>query len=228
MNIETEKTDSVMAHIDSTKSGTGRARADFVMRRAPQAKDIHELAEYVTDVAEEVNAHAAQGTILIEGSQGTLISLALSPDYPYTTSDNCTAVAFADDVGLSWKNIERVILLVKCLPTRVGEGPIPYEMNSQEIADRGLQEYGVVTGRPRRKAAAIDLAKLKYSAMVNGVTEVALTFCDHFDPEMESKTSTSEITHRIRSLMQQIEMTVGAPVTILDTGKYLDSFIDLT
>ena len=225
---ELEKLHPVMIKIDSTMSGGGSARAKFVMRAAKQAKDIPQLHPYLADVAEEVNSYAAKGTIVIQGSQGTWMSLALSTDYPYVTSDNCTTASFIDDVGLSWKLIDKVVMLVKCLPTRVGEGPLPYEMSWEEITSKGLQEYGVNTGRRRRKAFSIDFDKLKYAAMLNGPTEIALTFCDHYDPDIKDQTQPSKITARLRSLIEKIEETVGAPVTLLDTGKWFDSIIDLS
>jgi adenylosuccinate synthase len=225
---ETERKHPVMIKIDSTKSGCGSARARFVMREAKQARDIPELRDYITDVAKEVNEYAAKGSIVVEGSQGTCMSLALSPDYPYVTSDNCTTASFVDDIGLSWKLIDKVVMLVKCLPTRVGQGPLPYEMSWKEITDKGLQEYGVNTGRPRRKASAIELDKLRYVAMLNGPTEIALTFCDHYDPGIKDETQPSKITNKLRSLIKMIEHTTGAPVTLLDTGKWFDSIIDLS
>jgi len=225
---EIERKHPVMTKIDSTKSGCGSARARFVMREAKQAKDIPELGPYITDVAEEVNNYAKEGIVVVEGSQGTHMSLALSQDYPYVTSDNCTTASFIDDIGLSWKLIDKVVMLVKCLPTRVGEGPLPHEMSWKEITNKGLQEYGVNTGRPRRKASAIDLDKLKYAAMLNGPTEIALTFCDHYDPGIKNETQPSKITDRLNSLIRKIEQTVGAPVTLLDTGKWFNSIIDLS
>ena len=60
-------------------------------------------------------------TVVIEGS------LSLSKDYRYCTSDNCTSVAFADDVGLNWQHIQEVVLLAKGLASRVGTGPLPYK-----------------------------------------------------------------------------------------------------
>jgi len=223
-----EREHPVMVKIDSTKSGCGSARARFTMREAKQARDIPELHDYITDVAREANEYASKGTIVIEGSQGTQISLALSPEYPYVTSDNCTTASFIDDVGLSWKLIDKVVLLVKCLPTRVGEGPLPYEMSWKEITDKGIDEYGVNTGRPRRKASSIELEKLKYAAMLNGPTEIALTFCDHYDIHVKNATHSSNITEKVRSLIDKIERVVGVPVTILDTGKWFDSIIDLS
>ena len=82
--------------------------------------------------------------------------------------------------------------------------------------------------RPRRKASSIELEKLKYAAMLNGPTEIALTFCDHYDRNIKDATYPSKITGRLRSLIGKIERAVGAPVTLLDTGKWFGSIIDLS
>lgn len=228
-HIAAEKSDPNLAvRVGSTCTGNGAARADFVLRRATQAKDLPELAAYVGDVARAVNdTAAAGGTVLIEGSQGTMLSLALSDDYPYTTSDNCTSAAAIDDVGLSWRRVTDVIMVVKAMPSRVGEGPLPYEMSHAEALSRGIAEFGVHTGRPRRKAARVDLDLLAYAAMLNGPTQIALTFCDHLDPNMKGRRDPTDLTPAVRDLIVEVEAACQAPVTLLDTGPRLGDVIDL-
>ncbi|WP_018348344.1 adenylosuccinate synthetase [Longispora albida] len=229
-HIRAEQADAHLAGlIGSTCTGNGHARADFILRRAQQARDLPELAPYVMDVAREVNTvAAAEGkTAIVEGSQGTMLSLAFSPDYPYTTSDNCTAAAAMDDVGLNWRLATDVVMVVKAMPTRVGQGPLPHEMTEAEAVARGIAEYGVVTGRARRKAESIDFALLEYAAMLNGPTQIALTFCDHYEPGMRGARDSGAITPRVRDLIRQVEEAAGAPVTFLDTGHRLGDVIDL-
>ena len=192
-----------------------------------QARDVPELQPYVGDVARQVNEVAAGETVLVEGSQGTFLSLALSPDYPYTTSDNCTVAAAIDDVGLNWRLVHDVVMVVKAMPTRVGAGPLPHELSAEETVARGVAEYGVVTGRLRRKAAQLDWDLLAYATMLNGPTQIVLTFCDHYDPAMRTAQTRDDITPRVRALIDRVEKVTGAPVTLVDTGKYLDDFIDL-
>lgn len=211
--------------VGSTCTGNGHARADFVLRRAQQARDVPALAPYVCDVARDVNTTAQQGTVIVEGSQGTLLSLAFSDDYPYTTSDNCTAAAAMDDVGLNWRLVTDVVMVVKAMPSRVGEGPLPFEISAAEAKARGIAEYGVVTGRPRRKATGIDFDLLQYAAMLNGPTRIALTFCDHFDPEMRGRRD--QVTAPVRRLIAQVEAATGAPVTLVDTGPGLNDMVEL-
>lgn len=225
-HIAAEQADTNLAEtVGSTKTGNGHARADFVLRRGPQAKDIPALAPYVTDVALEANQRAASEEIIIQGSQGTYLSLALSPDYPFTTSDNCTVAAAIDDVGLNWRLVKDAIMIVKVMPTRVGQGPLPYEMTEDEIIARGIAERGVVTGRVRRKASQIDWDLLAYSAMLNGPTQIVLTFCDHLDPAMKTVTHRDGITQPVKDVIAHVERITGAPVTLVDTGKYRDDLI---
>ncbi|MFH1786686.1 MAG: adenylosuccinate synthetase [archaeon] len=226
---EMEAADSNLASkVGSTKSGTGYARAQFILRKAKQARDIDELKPYTADVAKEVNDACARGQdVVIEGSQGTYLSLALSPDYPFTTSDNCTAVASADDAGLSWQHIKDVVMVVKAVPSRVGEGPLPFEIAKEEIIRKNIAEYGVTTGRMRRKASKIDYGLLKYATMLNGPTQIALTFCDHYDPKITGATKESEITPKVQALIRKIEKATGVPVTMVETGKLLSEVIDL-
>ncbi len=208
--------------VGSTKSGTGYALAQFALRKAKQAKDIPELRGFTTDVAAELNEACKRGEkVLIESSQGTWLSLALTPDYPYCTSDNCTAAASADDVGLNWRYVEEVVMLVKAIPSRVGEGPLPFEITRKEIEKRGISEYGVTTGRPRRKASEISWPHLRYSVMLNGPTQIALTFCDHLDPEVSGARSKEGLTKKVWELIERVEAECGVPVTLVETGKPL-------
>jgi adenylosuccinate synthase len=213
--------------VGSTKSGSGMAHADFVLRQATQAKDVPELQPYLADVARLANEQAQAGTIVIECSQGTFLSLALSPDYPYVTSGNCTVAAAMDDVGLSWRNMRGAVMVVKAVPSRVGAGPLPGELDADEIQRRGIAEYGVVTGRLRRKAEEIPWEMLRYAAMLNGPTEIALTFCDHYDPEVTGATRPEQLTARVRELIAKVEAASGAAVTIVETGKLFSHIIDL-
>jgi adenylosuccinate synthase len=213
--------------VGTTASGSGAAQADFVLRQARQAKDEPSLKPYLTDVAQLANEAARTSTVIVECSQGTFLSLALSPDYPFVTSGNCTVAAAADDIGLSWRNISGAVMVVKAVPSRVGAGPLPGELAADEIERRGIAEYGVVTGRLRRKAGEIPWDMLRYAAMLNGPTEIALTFCDHYDPEVTGARRFDQLTPRVRELIGKVEDATGAPVTIVETGKLFEHMVDL-
>lgn len=225
---EEEADDFLREVVGTSGSGVGPARSRYVNRKARQVRDLPELAALTGDVAVAANTRSAAGeVVLVESAQGTQLSLSLSFEYPCTTVKNCTAAAAIDDVGLSWREVSEVVLVVKALPSRVGEGPLPYEMPHEEAVRRGIAEYGVNTGRQRRKASRIDDELLRYAAMVNGPTQIALTFTDHLDPAMKGARDAAAITRPVRDVIEQVERITDAPVTMLDTGPLLDDVIDL-
>ena len=214
--------------VGTSGSGVGPARARYVNRKAQRVADLTTVPARVADVAELANTRSAAGeTVLVEGAQGTQLSLSLSFEYPCTTVKNCTSAAAMDDVGLSWRQVSDVVLVVKALPSRVGEGPLPYEMSHAEAVRRGIAEYGVNTGRPRRKASRIDDELLRYATLVNGPTQVALTFADHLDPRVKGVRHRDGLTDEVRAVIAQVERITEAPVTMVDTGPYLSDLVDL-
>ena len=208
--------------------GSGVARAEFALCKARQARDEHILADYTADVARELNESCLRGeTIVVEGSQGTHLSLALSEDYPDCTSDNCTTAAFADDVGLNWHHIAEVCLVVKAVPSRVGTGPLPLQLTPAEEERRGIVEYGVATGRRRRKAAGISWPHLETAVLLNGPTQLALTFCDHLDPEVAGARHRSALTAPVRQLIDELEKQFNIPVSLCDCGVHFENLIEI-
>ena len=232
-HIQRERDSKGMKAIGSTMSGTGECRKDFVARKAQQAKDIPGLSGIIMDVGEEINRACKSDSVVIEGSQGTFLSLAFSPDYPNVTSDNVTAMAVADDVLLSWKNIKDVILVVKAMPTREGsqysanDMGAGRELSEQEIIDRGLVEISSIEGKIRRKSE-FDFDMLNQAVEVNGATQIALTFLEHAFPEVKNVKTWSGITKDARLFIDKIEKETDIPVTLLNTGKAYNNIIDIS
>jgi adenylosuccinate synthase len=117
-------------------------------------------------------------TILLEGSQGTL----LDPDfgtYPYVTSSSPLAANSSIGSGISIKQIDRIIGIFKAYSTRVGEGPMPTELKDEigELIRSEAQEYGATTGRPRR-CGWFDAVAGRLSMEINGFNSIALTRLD--------------------------------------------------
>ena len=137
------------------------------------------LKDYITDTALELyNAHKTGKAILFEGAQG--ISLDVDHGiYPYTTSSNTAAGHISTGTGVSFRDINRIIGVVKAYLRRVGEGPLPSEINGDDahiLREKG-NEYGTTTGRPRR-VGWLDLVQIRQAVRVNGLTEIALTKLD--------------------------------------------------
>jgi adenylosuccinate synthase len=116
--------------------------------------------------------------VLFEGAQGTLLDLDHGT-YPFVTSSNPVASGAATGIGIGPTRIDRVVGVAKAYVTRVGEGPLPSEIEGSDQA-RVQQlggEFGTVTGRVRR-CGWLDLVALRYAVRVNGITSLALTKLD--------------------------------------------------
>ena len=116
--------------------------------------------------------------ILFEGAQGTLLDVDHGT-YPFVTSSNTVAGAACVGSGVGPTKIDGVVGVVKAYTTRVGEGPFPTEVKDEiglKLREKG-GEFGATTGRPRR-CGWIDLPALKYSVILNGVTQLIMTKLD--------------------------------------------------
>jgi len=138
-----------------------------------------QLAEYICDTSVELyNAHKSGKSILFEGAQG--ISLDVDHGvYPFTTSSNTAAGHISTGTGVSFREVGRIIGVVKAYLSRVGESPLPSEIQDNEaetLREKG-GEYGTTTGRPRR-VGWLDLVQVRQAVRVNGLTEIALTKLD--------------------------------------------------
>ena len=137
------------------------------------------LKPYIADTSVELHkAYKSGKSILFEGAQG--ISLDVDHGvYPFTTSSNTAAGHISTGVGITFRNINRVIGVVKAYLSRVGESPLPSEIDGEEgnsLREKG-GEYGTTTGRPRR-VGWLDLVQVRQAVRVNGLTEIALTKLD--------------------------------------------------
>jgi len=146
------------------------------------------MSLWVTDVSLFLaQARAAGRAIMFEGAQGTLLDIDHGT-YPYVTSSNATVGGICTGLGLGPRAIDSVLGVAKAYTTRVGEGPLPTELTG-EIGERlreSGQEFGAVTGRPRR-CGWYDAVAVRYAVRVNGLDALALTKLDVLDglPELQ-------------------------------------------
>lgn len=120
-------------------------------------------------------------SVLAEGAQGSLLDIDFGT-YPYVTSSNTVCAGACTGLGISPHSIGEVYGIFKAYLTRVGSGPFPTELfdaNGEQMRKKG-NEFGSVTGRPRR-CGWIDLVALKYSIMINGVTQLIMMKSDVLD-----------------------------------------------
>lgn len=149
---------------------------------AEYAKAAEKISPFVCDAAVLLNDALAQGeSILFEGAQGTMLDIDHGT-YPFVTSSSATSGGAVIGTGVPPNSIDSVIGITKAYCTRVGEGPFPTEEKGElgeSIRKRG-NEYGAVTGRPRR-TGWLDLPLLRYSGMINGTNWLVVTKLDVLD-----------------------------------------------
>lgn len=150
-----------------------------------------------------INQQLAQGKrILAEGAQGTMLDIDFGT-YPFVTSSNTVCAGACTGLGFPPQKIGKVYGIFKAYCTRVGSGPFPTELtdNQGDIIRQKGNEFGSVTGRPRR-CGWIDLVSLRYAIMINGVTDLIMMKSDVLD-EFE---------------------TINACIAYKLNGKYVENF----
>src|SRR5436190_5789750 len=137
------------------------------------------LRDHLDDTTWLVQGALARGEhVLLEGAQGTLLDLDHG-SYPYVTSSNPVAGGACTGGGIGPLQVDEVIGIIKAYSTRVGSGPFPTELQDEigaGIARRG-QEFGTVTGRPRR-VGWLDAVPLRYAVAVNSVSSIMVNKLD--------------------------------------------------
>jgi adenylosuccinate synthase len=146
------------------------------------AEAAERIRPFVTDTAKLLNDAIRQGqSVMFEGAQGTMLDIDHGT-YPFVTSSSSTAGGAVIGTGVGPTAIGTVVGVTKAYVTRVGEGPFPTEIwgePSELLRARG-QEYGAVTGRPRR-CGWLDLPLLRYSNEINGTEWLVVTKLDVLD-----------------------------------------------
>jgi adenylosuccinate synthase len=154
-------------------------------------RQAERLRPFVTDTAMLLNRVLVEGhSVLFEGAQGTMLDIDHGT-YPFVTSSSAVSGGATTGCGVAPTKIKGVIGVTKAYTTRVGGGPFPTEMpelEAEQVRSRG-NEYGAVTGRPRR-CGWLDLMMLKYAVMLNGITSLVVTKLDVFDTQREIQVCT--------------------------------------
>lgn len=140
-----------------------------------------------------VNNWLDEKPMLAEGAQGSLLDIDYG-SYPYVTSSSTTVGGVCTGLGVAPSRVGHVYGIFKAYCTRVGSGPFPTELfdeTGEKIREIG-HEFGAVTGRPRR-CGWLDLVALKYTVMIDGVTDLIMMKSDCLDSFESIKVCTSYI-----------------------------------
>jgi adenylosuccinate synthase len=154
--------------------------ADSMYREYAAAAE--QIAPFVTDTAALINHALQEGeSVMFEGAQGTMLDIDHGT-YPFVTSSSATSGGASTGTGVPPNAITNVVGVTKAYCTRVGGGPFPTEIQgevAEQLRARG-NEFGAVTGRPRR-CGWVDLPLLRYAQMINGVNWWVVTKLDVLD-----------------------------------------------
>jgi adenylosuccinate synthase len=178
---------------DLVRLGVERANAQLERSGAEERADVEgtlaalaSLAPRLLAIAEDVGlcvhrAIRSGAAVLLEGAQGSLLDIDHGT-YPFVTSSNTTVGGAATGVGIAPMALQSALGVVKAYTTRVGNGPLPTELEEplhSEVRRLG-NEFGATTGRPRR-CGWFDGVVVRYAARVNGLTGLAVTKLDVLD-----------------------------------------------
>ena len=230
-HIDREQESDLAERIGSTstiaKEGIGAAQAARVERMA----NVVTAEEWLTRnpdarmLLRDVPTALYGEDVLMEGTQGTSLSLTTGR-HPYITSRNTTAAGLCADCGVAPMLLDRVIMVCRTYPIRVAGSSGPFWAESEEIrwSDIGVEEdreRTTVTKKIRR-VATFSMEQIIEGVILNGATEIALTFCDYLDPSIagESGVWGEDLGEyeAVEELVLGIEQYTGVAVTMLGTG----------
>ena len=224
-----ERERSLRGRIGSTCSGTGAA----LIRRMGRSAEVRLVADSqklqdrvrVAGVAPLVHSHLdCDGHVIVEGTQGFGLSLLHGTSYPYETARDTTAAAFAMEVGLSPRQVDDVVMVIRTFPIRVGgnSGPLADETTWEEVqslsgAPRPFPEYTSVTKRLRR-VGGFDIESVKKACLYNRPTALAVMGLDRLDHRNSGLRNFSRLTDQALAFVRMVESETGVPVTLVGTG----------
>ncbi len=208
--------------IGTTKTGMGPAQAARASRTAQTVESEPRLKKYLGDVPALVNSAK---NVLVEGSQGFMLSN-LYGTYPYVTSKDVSASTICAEVGIGPRSVDDVIMVIKAYTTRVGAGPMPGELSVADAEKLGMQEYGTVTGRPRRTNPDLIWPEIKAAAQINSANYIALTKLDVKFPACAKQRDYDGLALDAKRFVEEVEREVGVKVGLIGTGPDAEDIID--
>ena len=231
------------ANISSTAQGVGVASARKMTGRSDYknesrlflVKDVADLRPYIGSARKELADATVKGLrILLEGTQGTSLSLHHGR-YPHVTTRDTTVSGCLADAGIAPSNVRKIIMVCRTYPIRVGgpSGPMDYEVSMKDIHKRSgipldeliATETTTTTNRARR-IAEFDWEQLKDSVQLNGPTDIALTFVDYFDKANRSAFRFDQLSPDTIRFVEEVERVSGRAVSLLSTDFGWRNVID--
>lgn len=245
-----KKLEAELDKIGSTKQGVGAATSNNLLTNRLQknldhkAKNCLKLKQYIGSAHEEFEKLFAKNCkILLEGTQGTLLSLHHGI-YPYVTSRDTSTSGCLSDAGISPGRIRKIIMVTRTYPIRVqspedgtsgpfSRGKFDYEISYKELADKSKLPIDEIMGTEKtstslkqRRIANFNWAIFREACELNSPTDIALTFTDYINCENRKARRYDQLSKETTKLIDEIERCAGVPVSLISTNFNHRSIID--
>jgi len=232
---EHERRLAMSERLSSTLCGVGSAVARRALRTgdvdlaASAATSYSWLRPFLTDVSAEANSALDNGKkVLIEGTQGSGLSLYHSSHYPKATSRDTNAAGFVSEVGLSPRLISEIVLVFRTFPIRVAgaqAGPLREELTWEQLREEShspvpLHEYTSVTHKLRR-LGRFDWGGAATAVQLNRPTRIAVNFLDYIDFKNRSAPKWAALTSKAKDFVATLERACATRALYLGTGPRL-------
>ena len=229
--IQCEQRSGLVQNIGSTGSGTGAAVVSRIQRQGDVvfAKNSKKLQQYVQqgNVSGILRKALPKERIILEGTQGFGLSVLHSPYYPKVTSRDTTAAAFVAEAGLSPKDVDDIVMVIRAFPIRVAgdSGPLPEEITWEQLASEGnhpdkIEEFTSVTHKLRR-IARFDADIVLSAIEVNAPTRIVLNHVDYYRHNISKDISLLRefVDDVSKAINQNIDFIGLSPSTLLKTDS---------
>jgi adenylosuccinate synthase len=225
-----ESGQGLVGRIGSTGEGAGASLVRKLMRQSDTRVKSDDWAYDHGFLVKDTLEFADNMCVLVEGCQGTMLSIHTSPYFPFLTSRECTASGIAAEAGIAPSDVKRVHGVFRTFPIRVGgrSGDTGgSETTWGEVGrSRGREivpERTTVTNRQRR-IFAFSLPDLKHAFRINRPDCLYLTFVDYLNAEDEGKTDFRDLSLRTREWIARLEAEIGG-ICWFSTGQDPDHYI---
>ena len=242
-DVDKEREAEALCSISSTLQGVGFASARKITDRGRYqdgksfrlAKDVDELRPYIKESQAILEDCFIEGRkVLLEGTQGTLLSIHHGI-YPYVTSRDTTVAGCLSDSGIAPSNVDKVIMVCRTYPIRVGgpSGPVGIELSYEKLSERShvpigelkVNEKTTTTGKQRR-FAEFDWAQFRRAVQLNGPSDIALTFTDYLDVDNRQAYRVEQLSEPTLRFIEEVERVSGRPVSLISTAFNWRNVID--
>jgi len=239
-SVDREREAELRKALASTAQGVGQAAIRKILRTDAKppvrlAGSEPALVPYLRQTGEVLeDAYARGKKVLLEGTQGTLLSLHHGL-YPHVTSRDTTASGTLAEAGIPPSRVRKTIMVCRTYPIRVGgpSGPMGVELTWDDVSKRSgipvgelLEAELTTTTRTQRRVSEFSWSDVRRAAVLNGPTDIALTFSDYLSSKNKDARRFEQLTADTIQFIEELERVTAAPVSLIATRFHYRSIID--